>query len=197
MVEHAPERLEPPKLGRLDWVSPIPATQYREYQDYAFLDILGLGHLDTALREFWPRGGAVWDGLAQSKSGPVLVEAKAHVSESFSSPCGATAPASLELIRKSLSDCSRDLGADMRSDWARCHYQTANRIAHLWWLHRQGIRAHLLFVHFVGDAEMKGPKSAETWIAVEMAANYALGLPKQHGLSDFIHYVHTDVSNIG
>ena len=193
-VEHAPDVLEPPEMGPFDWVSPVARDRFAEYRDKAFLLALGLDHLAEALPAFWPKGGAVWDGLATSPKGPVLVEAKAHVAESFSSPCGATAEASRDLIAASLCACARDLGADPRSDWMRCHYQTANRLAHLWWLHRQGVGAHLVFVHFVGDADMKGPRSAETWIAVEQAAAYALGLPARHALSGFIHHVHPDVS---
>jgi len=193
-VEAAPAALAPEGLGPLDWVSPVAANRFSEYQDAAFLHALGLGHLAPALPDFWPRGGAVWDGLAQSVQGPVLVEAKAHIQESFSSPCGAKAPASRALIGASLTACAQDLGADPRSDWMRCHYQTANRIAHLWWLHRQGVTAHLLFVHFVGDTDMTGPASAETWRAVEKAAAYALGLPTRHALSCYIHHVHPDVA---
>jgi hypothetical protein len=195
-VELAPNMLEPSDLGPFDWVSPVAATRYAEYQDKAFLNALRLSQLDSALATFWPKGGAVWDGLAQSASGPVLVEAKAHIGESLSSPCGATAEASRALIHASLTACARDLGADTRSDWMRCHYQTANRIAHLWWLHRQGVKAHLLFVHFVGDTDMNGPESGETWTAVEKAAAYALGLPSRHALSPFIRHVHPDVSHL-
>ena len=195
-VEHAPERLEPPDLGPFDWLSPIASGRFAEYRDQAFLQALGLDHLARTLAGFWPKGGAVWDGLAKSPAGPILVEAKAHVAESFSSPCSATAEASRALIASSLAACAKDLGADPRSDWMRCHYQTANRLAHLWWLHRQGVRAHLVFVHFVGDVGMGGPKSAETWIAVERAAAYAMGLPARHALSGFIHHVHPDVSTL-
>jgi hypothetical protein len=64
----------------ITWRSPIASDGYREYRDAAFLDRIGLTELRPALLEFWPRGGPVWDGLAQVGSDPptgvLLVEAK-------------------------------------------------------------------------------------------------------------------------
>ena len=195
-VENAPAPLSPAHLGPLEWHSPVPQTRFQEYRDGAFLDVLGLGYLTPRLASFWPKGGAVWDGLATSARGPVLVEAKAHIKEAFSSPSAAKAPASMARISGSLSQCKRALGADERSDWSRCYYQTANRIAHLWWLHQNNVLADLVFVHFVGDTEVNGPLTPAPWHAAEQAAHYALGLPSRHPLSDFIHYTHPDVRNM-
>jgi hypothetical protein len=192
-VAESPDALRPSVLPPLAWISPIAETRFREYSDGAFLDALGLGRLKPDLAGFWPRGGAVWDGLALAGASPVLVEAKAHVAEFFSSPCAAEAETSRQRIAASLADCKRALGADDRSDWCRCFYQYANRLAHLWWLHRNGIEAHLLFVNFVGDADMKGPDTPSAWHAVERAADYALGLPTRHALSDYVHHVHPDI----
>jgi hypothetical protein len=192
-VAEAPDALRPPTFPPMKWISPIPDSRFREYSDGAFLDALGLGNLKPALAEFWPRGGAVWDGLALAGGAPVLVEAKAHVAEFFSSPCAAEADTSRLRIRDSLVACKRALGADDRSDWMRCFYQYANRLAHLWWLHEQDIRAHLLLVNFVGDNDMNGPDSRDAWDAVERAADYALGIRRGHPLSAFVHHVHPDV----
>jgi hypothetical protein len=192
-VAEAPDALRPARLPTLAWVSPIAETRYREFSDGAFLEALGFGHLKPDLAAFWPRGGAVWDGLALAEGAPVLVEAKAHVAEFFSSPCAAGAETSRSRIASSLASCRADLGGDERSDWMRCFYQYANRLAHLWWFHEQGVRAHLLFVNFVGDRDVKGPESAAVWHAVERAADYALGLPSRHALSAHVHHVHPDV----
>ena len=192
-VAEVPDALRPAGLPALVWVSPIAETRYREYSDGAFLDALGLSRLKPDLTAFWPRGGAVWDGLAVASGTPVLVEAKAHVAEFFSSPCAAEAEASRNRIAASLEACKQALGADDRSDWSRCFYQYANRLAHLWWLHQHGIAAHLLFVNFVGDDDMKGPDTPAAWRAVERAADYALGLSTRHPLSAHVHHVHPDI----
>src|SRR6056297_1683564 len=192
-VAETPESLCPASLPQMTWVSPIAEARYREYSDGAFLDALDLNHLKPDLADFWPRGGAVWDGLALAGGMPVLVEAKAHIAEFFSSPCAAEAETSRRLIYRSLSSCKRALGADERSDWMRCFYQYSNRLAHTWWLHEQGIEAHLLLVNFVGGDDMRGPDTPATWHAVARAADYALGLPSRHPLSDHVHHVHPNI----
>ncbi len=192
-VAERADALRPRVLPPLKWVSPIAETRFREYSDGAFLDALALGRLKPDLAAFWPRGGAVWDGLALAGDNPVLVEAKAHVAEFFSSPCAAEAESSRQRIAASLATCKHALGADERSDWSRCFYQYANRLAHLWWLHQHGVAAHLLFVNFVGDDDMKGPDTPAAWHAVERAAEYALGLPTRHPLSTYVHHIHPDI----
>lgn len=195
-VAEAPDALRPAGLPPLAWISPVAETRFREYSDGAFLDALGLARLKPDLAAFWPRGGAVWDGLALTEGGPVLVEAKAHVAEFFSSPCAAEAETSRQRIAASLAACKTALGADQRSDWMRCFYQYANRLAHLWWLRQQGVEAHLLLVNFVGDDDMKGPDDPAAWHAVERAADYALGLPARHALSSHVHHIHPDVRSL-
>ena len=81
-----------PSLSALDptirWTSPLEADNFAEYQDLAFLKASDLEYLEENLKDFWPRGGPVWDGLAiaefggnQGKHGTILVEAKSHVPE--------------------------------------------------------------------------------------------------------------------
>ncbi|WP_198571726.1 hypothetical protein [Pelagovum pacificum] len=192
-VENHPEALNPRSLRPLTWVSPVRSDRFREYRDGPFLERIGLAHLTEPLADFWPIRGAVWDGLALAGEQPVLVEAKAHVAEFLSSPSGAVSEASKAQIAAALAQCKLGLKADDRSDWSRCFYQYANRLTHLWWLHQHGISAHLLFVNFVGDKDMGGPEDVAPWHAIEKAADYALGLPKTHPLSRFVHHVHPDV----
>ena len=54
-------------LGNPRWVSPL-RPDYEEYRDREFLERLELGEYYSKLRDFWPRGGPVWDGLATIKS---------------------------------------------------------------------------------------------------------------------------------
>lgn len=192
-VAEAPAALQPRGLPPLDWISPLAADGYAEYMDGAFLDKLDLARLKPALAEFWPRSGPRWDGLAVFDDGVVLVEAKAHTDEFLTTSSKATDPASVAMIAAALSACRSALGADDRSDWVRCYYQYANRLAHLWWLRGQGVPAHLLFVHFVGDAERKGPDSPREWEVAERAAHYALGLKPGHPLARWVHVLHPDV----
>jgi hypothetical protein len=53
-------------LGQLEWLSPLAADDFAEYRDQAFLDRLGADLPRRPLDSFWPRGGAVWDGLART-----------------------------------------------------------------------------------------------------------------------------------
>jgi hypothetical protein len=196
LVETDPGSLGPDLGGDLEWLSPRAADDFAEYRDAGFLERLGLEHLTKALAEFWPRGGPVWDGLARSGNGVYLVEAKSHVQEFLSTPCAATSPASRAKIHEALERTRTALDADARSDWMRCFFQYANRLAHMWWLRENGIDAHLLFVSFVGDSRQKGPRTSEVWDAVFLAADHALGLSSRHALAPMIHHVHPDVSGL-
>lgn len=99
----------------IEWVSPLKAEKYREYQDRAFLERLGLGAHADALKAFWPRGGPVWDALAKvttadGKAGVLLGEGKSYPQEMYGSGCTATAPASRELIAQSLAETQKSMG---------------------------------------------------------------------------------------
>jgi len=43
---------------------------------------------------------------------------------------------------------------------------------------------------------MGGPETAAEWEVAFRAADYALGLPKRHGLSKYIHHVFPDVTRL-
>jgi hypothetical protein len=60
--------------------------------------------------------------------------------------------------------------------WTEGYYQYANRLAYLHFLQAHGLRAHLLFVYFCRDIEMKGPASTEEWKRSLRAVYSALGL---------------------
>ena len=195
-IEECPDLLQPPAVGPLDWVAPRLADEGAEYRDAAFLAKLGLDRLAGPLAAFWPQRGPVWDGLATAGDKVFLVEAKSHVAEFLTTPSAAKAPKSVGLIAQSLSDAKAALQADDRSDWSRTFFQYANRLAHLWWLRQNRVDAQLLFVSFLSDDDMKGPKRAETWSAVFNAADHALGLNTAHALSPYIYHVHPDVRTL-
>lgn len=192
-VAQAPQAVQPAGLPRLEWRSPLGSDDNAEYMDTAFLDRLGLSHLAPALAAFWPVSGPRWDGLARAGDAVVLVEAKAHLREALSTPCAASSPASRAQIAAALGAAKRGLRADDRSDWMRCFYQYANRLAHLWWLRQAGVDAHLVMIGFLNDAESRGPAEAGAWHAIYLAAHHAMGLSEAHPLARHVHHLHPDV----
>ena len=192
-VADRPDLLQPSGMPPIEWLSPLRSDDFAEYRDGAFLERIGQSRLKPALAEFWPARGPQWDALGRAGSEVILVEAKAHLREFFSSPTQAKGN-SLVRISAAFSAAKAALGADDRSDWTRCFYQLANRTAHLWWLRSNDVSAHLLLVGFLNDTEVKGPGSAETWRAVTDAAFNALGISGSHPLLRYVHHVTPDVT---
>ena len=192
-VNRRPELLHCPKIGDVEWLSPLADDDYAEYRDGAFLERLRLDHLKNALREFWPARGPQWDALGRSGDRVVLVEAKAHLEE-FLTPASGASEVSRQKIALALSSTRTALDANDGTDWAQVFYQYANRIAHLHFLRESRVDAHLLMVGFLNDAEMSGPRTVAEWRTAYRFAEYALGLPKRHAMSRFIHHVYPDVA---
>ena len=187
------------KTGRaapIKWLSPLASDEFAEYRDGSFLKLIGQRGLETALKEFWPTRGPQWDALGQTSQGDVLlVEAKAHVAE-MCSPATAAGPDSRQLIEASLRKVEQRLNANQghasRSDY---FYQIANRIAHLDFLRSNGVPSWLVFVNFLGDAEMSGPTTPEVWEAAYQVAFHVMGPRRDHPLSPFMIHVYPNVSN--
>ena len=81
----------------IEWLSPLESDCFREYRDREFLERLGITskQLCRQLKDFWPRSGPRWDGLARTSCGRcLLVEAKANIPE-FNSSSTAASPKSL------------------------------------------------------------------------------------------------------
>ena len=161
----------------IEWVSPLESDCFREYRDEAFLKRLGITpqQLCLQLEDFWPPGGPVWDGLAKTSDRRLLlIEAKANIPEFNSSPSRASGK-SLSQIEEALGKTRCFLGVRSETDWTRCFYQYANRLAHLYYLkERNKIDATLVFVYFVGDTTAdREPVSREGWeAAIELATNH-------------------------
>ena len=188
--------LEPDEA--IEWVSPLADDQYAEYRDASFLRRLGVELRHRPLREFWPRFGPQWDALGRTSKGSVfLVEAKANVPELVSPASGAKSPTSIALIDDSLKQVQRSLRVDTSIRWAGKLYQYANRIAHLYLLRELNrLPAYLLFIYFIGDEDVDGPRTAEEWKAVIEVAERVLGLPTRHGLSDYVVDLFVHVSDL-
>lgn len=169
----------------LQWVSPLRVDKYREYRDDAFLEVLGLSRYREKLGQFWPKGGPVWDALALDKEsgGILLVEAKSHVPEVFGNGCGAVAEDSILRIDKALAVAKVWLGAPEQADWKGRLYQSANRVAHLYFF-RECLRlpAWLVNVYFTGDPHTPTPRTE--WETAIAEVKSALGIMGSYAFSD-------------
>ena len=97
-------------IKSIEWKSPLENENFYEYRD-DFLEVLNLDkdYIDIAnskLKEFWPKNGPQWDGLAIIKnknveSGVLLIEAKAHINET-NSTLKATSYESINKIKESI-----------------------------------------------------------------------------------------------
>jgi hypothetical protein len=178
-------------LGNIKWLSPLESDEFAEYRDNGFLDLLGISLKKKQLSDFWPKGGPQWDALGISESGEaILVEAKAHVLEVFSSSHASLE--SMKLIRKSLEKTSSAFHAKPGSDWSMHFYQYANRLAHAYLLKElNDIPTRLLFIYFIGDTQMNGPETQREWQSAIEVLHEALGI-RGH-LPSYISDVFIDV----
>jgi hypothetical protein len=197
-VEATPQLLEdalPLAPGEtMHWLSPTRCDEWAEYRDGAFLDRLGISHCREELAGFWPKGGPQWDGLARTSPGKlILVEAKAHVAEMFSS-CSATSHRSKARIRSSLAAAKRHYGAPAHVHWTFPFYQYTNRLAHLHWLRSIcGLDAHLLFVYFLHDEGFgHRPATAAEWVAALAVVHESIGL-RGKVPEEIVHSAYIDV----
>ena len=173
----------PPEAMR--WLSPIEVAQYREYRDGSFLRAIGEESARLRLRQFWPSGGPVWDGLAQIDSDApggrriFLIEAKSYPEEVHGRGCQATVGSeALATIRRSLDRAAQWLNIQRTPAWEGRLYQSANRIAHLYFLREVlKLNAYMVNVCFVGDP--RRPTDVEAWHVAHAAFRAELGMSPQ------------------
>jgi len=186
------DNLHEPKI---EWVSPLQSDNYSEYRDHHFLEILGVTPR-LELSSFWPRLGPQWDALGKrTDGGVILVEAKAHLSEIYGTPCKAKSEKSLNLIRSSLKLTASVNGCSLTNAWFGTLYQYVNRLAHAYYLHvLNDIETRMVFVYFLNDSEMKGPTNQSEW-KVEIAKSHEnLGL--NHPLPGYISEIFIDIKTV-
>lgn len=179
------------------WLSPLPQDDFAEYSDDAFLERLGVTLDRRSLSDFWPRRGPVWDGLGRTARGDLLlVEAKAHIREMVS-PATQAGETSRARIDAALEEVRGYLGVAGGGDWAGTFYQYTNRLAQLYLLRAvNGLPAWLVFVHFVGDADMDGPATREEWEGAGKMMRAVLGLGKRHRLAPYALDVFVDADGL-
>ena len=178
LVNRQPEILESALGVAVDWRSPLERDDYAEYRDQACLDLLGIAGLTVPLLDFWPQRGPQWDALGLGDDGSVvLVEAKAHLAEMRSPPSQAKSPQSIALIDESLRSTAAWLSAVPSAPWSASYYQYTNRLAHAYFLQElNAISTRLVFMYFCGDADIRGPASAELWYPEIRRAHRMLGI---------------------
>ena len=67
---------------------------------------------------------------------------------------------SLDQIRKSLNKTKTNLKIKDPTDWMRKFYQYTNRLAHLYYLRENNVAAFLIFIYFINDTSVNGPRTA-------------------------------------
>ena len=189
-------QLDLPDIEKITWLSPIADDEYAEYRDQAFIDLLDIKLAKVSLSDFWPSRGPVWDGLGKSDSGKVfLVEAKSHISEVLSPKTGA-GEKSLRKIKKSLNETKTFLHSNSEHDWTTTFYQYTNRLTHLYLLRALNkVPAYLVFVYFVNDKAMNGPRSIDEWVGALSLLKSYLGVGR-HRLDKYIADIFIDVRSL-
>lgn len=162
----------------IKWLSPLRSDGFAEYFDQEFLDRLGLDDLRVPLRDFWPKSGPRWDGLAKTASGKVmLVEAKAHIEEAVDFRSQAVDPKSKAKINAALASAKAAFRASELADWHQPFYQYANRLAHLYYLRTLNkCDAYLLFIYFADAPDVPKPCAAAQWEGAVRLTEKCLGL---------------------
>lgn len=169
--------------ARVEWRAPLARVGFEEPRDGAFLKAVDLAAHANALRAFWPRRGPVWDalgvipGAANRPKTVILIEAKSYPGEVLGSGCQATpGGTSRTLIENSLDATAAWLGIARPSSWMGALYQSANRLAHAYFLReRLGVDAYLVNVCFTGDAAPRDTSRA-AWAAAHRDHRAELGL---------------------
>ncbi|MBA7693919.1 hypothetical protein ES703_102516 [subsurface metagenome] len=180
----------------IHWLSPLSTDEYAEYRDASFTEKLGITLNWRSRESFWPERGPQWDALGNTDSGKViLVEAKSHLGE-IVSPGTQASETSRKKITTSLEETKAFLKVDPSFNWSGTFYQYTNRLAHLYLLRiLNKIDSYLVFVYFLNDDEMEGPKTIREWQAGITVMEAALGLRKNR-LSRFIIEIFIDVREL-
>jgi hypothetical protein len=185
-------KLNLPSNEEIYWFSPLKKDEYAEYSDQDFIDLLVVKLEKAPLSDFWPERGPQWDAIGKSGAGKLfLVEAKSHIQELIST-MEATDEGSIRKIRRSLDRTKNSLSAKAETDWARGFYQYTNRLAHLYLLRKNQLPAYLVFVYFMKDPDMNGPKTIEEWRGAIKLLHFYLGIGR-HKLKKFVADVFIDV----
>lgn len=79
--------------------------------------------------------------------------------------------------------------------WTGTFYQLANRLAHLYFFRKHGIKAWLVLINFVCDEDMGGPKTEDEWNGAYEVVWHILGVPKQNKLSPYVIEIYPPIKD--
>ena len=180
---------------KIDWKFPLKSDGYVEYRDEDFLKNLGiLNKIKHPLSDFWPKNGPQWDALGVSEDGIILVEAKANIPEIVNPETKARVQ-SRKKIENSFWEVKKILNISNSIDWTGAFYQYTNRIAYLYYLRKRNkINANLLFIYFINDKKVNGPKNKSEWLGAIQTMECYLGLSKKHKLRKYMYDIFIDVN---
>lgn len=154
-----------------------------------FESLTNYAQIKDAWSDFWAnKGGTLnWDGVFKCGDEWFLVEAKAH-SKEFFSKCRAAELCidgkenqGRNKIARALSDTANWLGSN-NANWIDGeYYQLANRLAFIYFCHKQNIKVKLLYVDFINGYDDKNGnnfsiKDTKSWEMLWSNAYDALGL---------------------
>ncbi len=124
----------------------------------------------------------MWDALAsiefqkdKNNKGILLVEAKSYPGEIYRVGCKAS-PKSRKKIEDALNRAKKWCGVSADNDWTGPLYQSANRMAYLYFFRKiAGVPAWLANINFLNDPH--SPTDDETWQEQLKKVKAELGIP--------------------
>ena len=175
----------------IKWTSPLREEDFKESKDTSALDKAGITSLPKGpLSDFWPKGGPRWDAIGRRSDGvPIFVEAKAHISEVNTPPTGAKNQ-SKQKIEKALAAARKWYPRPKlpykkpNVPWGDPFYQYVNRLAHHYFLREVNhIPSVLIFIYFLNDTDMDGPRSTAEWKRASQLVHALINVSEE-GLRD-------------
>jgi hypothetical protein len=106
--------------------------------------------------DYWPnssKGQQNWDAIFIHEDEYVLVEAKARLDEIITNISEEAKENSIEEIIKAFEETRQTFNISTNNNWLKKYYQLANRIAFINFLHKNNIKASLLYIYFINGYE--------------------------------------------
>jgi len=146
-------------IGKIQWLSPLASDEYRELMTPNIPNACINMNIKPPFKkedlDFYPWRGLHWDATGIEESGTlILVEAKAHLSETNDGGSGATHPKSIKTINTSMSDTFNyyKRGGEYPEEiWFKKHFQLGNRLTIVHKLNEKGISTKLVLLNIVND----------------------------------------------
>ena len=115
-------------------------------------------------KNYWPyssKGQHNWDGIIVHDDEYILLEAKAHLKELDSDISKDAKESSIIKINKAFEETKNSFNISTKNNWFKRYYQLANRIAFINFLHKNNIKASLLYIYFINGYEKRNIKHNE------------------------------------